>query len=273
MNQYMNTSLAGYPTRMMTLLQHMLRSITQRSTRFEKLSPSELLLRIEESTTPEQLNRGINQLQELLWNMPQQDQMLLRQNLVNALTNHVLCSPHMPVRIEAARWLRLQVQARLVTRPADIFVTLVTASIRVTGTADTGAAVKEQRIYLKLLFECFWPFRHPYPAYTWENFPANDVFYPLVSLLAKAEARTQTILMAIFAELSTLNDPEIADTLIPIALAWARHSDPEYRRIITSVLARLSDPQAQEALQRLLTDPEPAVQLSAQRVNSYTQPA
>ena len=273
MNQYMDTSLAGYPTRMMTLLQHLLRTITRRPTHFEKLSPSELLLRTEESTTPEQLNRGVNQLQELLWNMPQQEQALLRQNLVNALTHHVLYSPHAPLRIEAARWLRLQVQAGLVARPADAFVTYVTASIRVSGTADTEAAMKEQRIYLKLLFECFWPFRHPYPAYTWENFPANDVFYPLISLLAKADARTQAILMAIFAELPTLNDPEIIGTLQPIALEWARDSDPEHRRLITSVLARMSDPLAQEALQRLLTDPVPDVQLSAQRVNSYTQPA
>ena len=272
MNQYMNTSLSGYPTRMMTLLQHMVRGIAQLSIRPEKASLSELLLRIEESAAPEQLNRGVNQLQEQLWNMPQQEQILLRKNLLNALTRHVLCSPRMPVRIEAARWLRLLVQAGLVTRPADIFVTLVTAATRSTS-AEAGAEVRERRLYLKLLFECFWPFRHPYPAYTWEDFPTNDIFYPLVALFVQADARDQTTLMAIFAELPTLNDPEFVDILLPVALQWAQHSDLEYRRIITGVLARMSHPQAQEALQRLLTDPEPAVHLSARRVGSYTQPA
>jgi hypothetical protein len=272
MNQYMNTALSGHPTRMMTLLQHLLRGITRPSIGREKASLSELLLRIEESTTPEQLNRGVNQVQEQLWNMALQEQVPLRNNLLNALSRHVLCSPSMPVRIEAARWLRLLVQAGLVTRPADIFVTLVTAATRSTS-AEAGAEVQERRIYLKLLFECFWPFRHPYPAYAWEDFPTNDIFYPLLTLFAQADARTQTILMAIFAELPALNDPEFVDTLLPVALQWAQHSDPEYRRIITGVLARMSHPQAQEALQRLLTDPEPAVYLSARHVSSYTQPA
>ncbi len=272
MSQYMNTSLSGYPTRMMTLLQHMVRGIARLSIRPKKASLSELLLRIEESATPEQLNRGVNQLQEQFWNMSLQEQIPLRKNLLNALSRHVLCSPAMPVRIEAARWLRLLVQAGLVTRPADIFVTFVTAAMRST-TAPTGVEVQERRIYLKLLFECFWPFRHPYPAYTWEDFPTNDIFYPLVSLFAQADTRTQTTLMAIFAELSALDDPEFVDTLLPIALQWVQHRDPEYRRIITGVLARMSHPQAQEALQRLLTDPEPVVHLSARRVISYIQPA
>lgn len=273
MNQYMNTALSGYPTRMMTSLQHMLRSMLRLSTRFEKASLPELLVQIEEATTSEALNRKANQIQEQLWNMPMQEQMPLRQNLVNALTNHILCSPHRSMRIEAARWLRLLVQAGFVAYPAAIFVTLVTAATRITRTTETETAVKERRIYLKLLFECFWPFRHPYPAYTWEHFPANGIFYPLVSLLANSEARTQATLIAIFAELPTLNDAEIADTLLPIALQWAHHSDPEHRRMITSILARMSHPQAQEALHRLLSDPEPAVQISAQRVSSYTQPA
>ncbi len=272
MNQYMNTALSDHPTRMMTLLQHLLRGITRLSTRLEQASLSELLLRIEESTTPEQLNRGVNQVQEQLWNMALQEQVPLRKNLLNALSRHVLCSPSMPVRIEAARWLRLLVQAGLLTRPADIFVTLVTAATRSTS-AEAAAEVQERRIYLKLLFECFWPFRHPYPAYTWEDFPTNDIFYPLVALFVQADARDQTTLMAIFAELAALNDPEFVDTLLPVALQWAQHSDPEYRRIITGVLARISHPQAQEALQRLLTDPEPAVHLSARHVSSYIQPA
>ncbi|HLI08009.1 MAG TPA: HEAT repeat domain-containing protein [Ktedonobacteraceae bacterium] len=273
MNQYMNTSLSGYSTRMMALLQHMRRSVAQILTRLEKVPLSELIVQIEEVTTPEQLNRRVNHVQEQLWNMPKQEHILLRRNLVDALTNHVLCSPQRSVRIEAARWLRLQVQAGFAARPADIFVTLVTAAVRVPATSAATAAVKEQRTYLKLLFECFWPFRHPYPAYTWEEFPASEIFYPLASLLTKVDGKTQEILMTIFAELPALNDREITDVLLPVALQWARHSDPEYRRIITNVLARISAPQAHETLQCLRADPDPAVRLSAQRVCSYPQQA
>jgi hypothetical protein len=271
MNPYMHISLSGYPTLIMSFLQNTLHTIQRLSTRFEKVPFSELIVQAEEATTVEQLNRVVNQIQEQLWELPPQEQTLLRSNLINTLTNHVLHATQMAIRIEAARWLRLLVQAGLVTRPADIFVTLVTATVRVPITG-IGLSVKEQEherhSYLKLLFECFWPFRHPYPAYAWEEFPANEIFYPLASLLAGGDLRTQEAIIAVLTELPTLDDREITDALLPLALRWARHSNPEYRRRITDVLARMSHAQAQEALQCLLTDPEPTVRFSAQRVSS-----
>jgi hypothetical protein len=170
----------------------------------------------------------------------------------------------MSLRLEATRWLRLLVQAGVITQPKDVFTIFVTAVTHATQ-------VQEQRAYLKLLFECFWPFRHPYPTYTWEDFPANEVFYPLASLLAQTDLDIQSALLAIFAELPTLNDKEITDYLLPVALHWSHHSDPEYRRRITDVLARMNDACAQEALQCLIADSDPIVQANARRAASYTQ--
>jgi hypothetical protein len=252
---------------MMTFLHtifHNMRIMQRLSIRFERVSVSELLVQVEEAETAAQLTKVVNNVQDYLWSLPANQQTALRQHLVPALTTHVLHASEMSLRLEATRWLRLLIQAGVITQPKDVFTIFVTAVTHATQ-------VQEQRAYLKLLFECFWPFRHPYPAYTWEDFPANEVFYPLASLLAQTDLDIQSALLAIFAELPTLNDKEITDYLLPVALHWSHHSDPEYRRRITDVLARMNDACAQEALQCLIADSDPIVQANARRAASYTQ--
>ncbi|HET9918234.1 MAG TPA: HEAT repeat domain-containing protein [Ktedonobacteraceae bacterium] len=266
MSQYINTSQLHYQARMMNFLHTILQHIRKLPTRFEPVPVSELMVQATEASISTQLTQAVNDIQEQLWRLPKQEQMTLRMHLMTVLSDHVLHASERSLRLEAARWLRLLVQTGLITQPATVFVTLVTA-------ASSSTEIEERRAYLKLLFECFWPFRHPYPAYSWEDFPTNDVFYPLASLFASANLQTQEALVAIFTELPALNDAEISDALLPIALRWANHADPEYRRRSTDILARMSHPQAQEALQCLLTDPDPTVRASARRAASYTQPA
>ena len=126
--------------------------------------------------------------------------------------------------MEAAGWLRLFVQAGFVTTPHDVIATLVTAATQLSPTDN--ATTRERQAYLTMIFDCFWPFHHPYPAYTWQAFPANEVFYPLAPLITQADARTQDTLIGIFGELSSLNDTEIASYVLPVALQWANSTDP-----------------------------------------------
>lgn len=266
MSQYMNTSLLNYPNRVVTFLHNILHNMRRVSTRFEPVPISELLVQVEEVATAAQLTKIVNNVQDSLWSLPAKEQTALRQHLVPALTTHVLHASEMSLRVEAARWLRMLVQAGMITQPEDIFTTFVTTVTRIPiSTSSLSTQAQEQEVYLKLLFECFWPFRHPYPAYSWQDFPANEVFYPLAPMLAQADLNMQSALLLIFAELQSLNDKEIADYLLPVALRWSHHSDPEYRRRITDVLARMHDACAQEALRRLLADPEPIVRSSAKR--------
>ena len=158
------------------------------------------------------------------------------------------------------------------TQPEDIFVTLVTATIQVPG-SDDPEKLSEQRIYLKMIFDCFWPFRHPYPAYSWQVFPANEVFYPLASLFDHADTAVQDMLMGIFAELPSLDDKEILEHLLPVALQWASHADAEHRRRVTNILARINHMSAQEALRRLQSDTDPVVRASAKSAAGYARRA
>ncbi len=271
MSQSMNSSLLDYRSRFMTFMQNILRNLRQLS-RSHSLHISELLVQVEEATTPPQLTKAVNMLQSQLWKLPMKEQAPLRGILVKALSMRVLHAFQTSLRLEAAGWLRLFVQAGLVTQPQDTFVTLVTATVR-HAAIDKTTNLNEQRAYLKMIFDCFWPFRHPYAAYTWQVFPANEVFYPLVPLLDSADATTQDALMGIFAELPTLDDAEIVEHLLPIALTWSTHCDPERRRRVTNVLARISHVSTQEALRRLQSDPDPIVRASAKRAASYIRPA
>jgi HEAT repeat protein len=131
----------------------------------------------------------------------------------------------------------------------------------------------EQRAYLKMIFDCFWPFRYPYPAFNWQQFPANEVFYPLVSLLNSADYATQDLLIGIFSELPTLDDSEIQPYLLPLALQWSNSPDAERRRQVTHALARMNHTAAYEALHRLLSDPDPVVRESAKSATGYMRKA
>ena len=216
------------------------------------------------------------------------------------------------MRLEAAGWLRLFVQAGQVAQPADIFVTLVTASMQAPlrehqsnlkvgfsppthlkkmttgGTPDPGrrdcvpsalpscfssGELNEQRAYLQMIFECFWPFRHPYPAYTWQVLPTNEVFYPLAPLFDQADYATQDALIGIYGELPALDDAEILEHLLPVALQWSRHADPERRRRVANILAHINQESAQEALCCLQSDPDTDVRESAKSAAGYVRKA
>ena len=237
-------------------LKGLLRSVRPAQT----TSIAELLHSIETTNSTKQLYKCINTLQSKLWNLPAQEQTLFRERLADILATHILHSPQRVLRLEAAGWLRMFTQAAYLPRPAQSFVTLVTAATQ-SSEIDAG----ERAAYLKMIVDCFWPFRYPYPAFTWEVFPANSIFYPLVSLFSHVDAPIQSMLIAIFSELPTLDEAEIAPHLLPVALRWAEHSDSARRQRICTILARLSSPDAQAALARLQSDADLLVQSSARR--------
>jgi hypothetical protein len=227
---------------------------------------AKLLLELERATTPQQLTKAANQVQDRLWKLSKEEQSVWRERLIATLHAHVLHGPQALLRLEAAGWLRFLTQAGLVTKPQEVFVTLVTSAIRLqTGRPE---AVRERQAYLKMIFECFWPFRYPYPAFSWQMFPDTSIFYPLAPLFEKADDDLQDALISIFAELPALDDAEIVDHLLPVALAWSQDSDAEHRRRIAPVLARIRLPSAQEALQRLQSDAHPLVRASAKNATS-----
>jgi hypothetical protein len=227
-----------------------------------------LLRQIEEASTAAKLSRSVNRLQKALWNLPQEEQDTLRRMAADILIAHVLSNGQEQLRLEAAGWLRLFVQAGMVANPIPIFVTLVTALVRAAKHEISGSS-KEQHTYLKMIFDCFWPFRSPRPAYSREEFPANDVFYPLVALLKQADHDMLDALFGIFAELPNLDDPEIRDHLLPLALHWANASNAEYRRRSVYVLSRMSNSEAREALQQLQQDSDLQVRTSAKYVANF----
>ncbi len=230
-------------------------------------SIAEVLQQIETAATPRQLNKRINDLQSRIWNCPREEQTLFQERLADILTAHILQSQQRALRLEAAGWLRMITQAAYLPQPEQTFVTFVTAA--------RGKQIDnhERAAYLKMIVDCFWPFRYPYPAFTWEAFPTNSVFYALAPLLFNADDYTQGLLIAIFSELPTLDEDEIATHLLPVALQWARHSDREHRQRITTVLARTNHQDAQSALLLLQSDADLLVQTSARRAAEKEQRA
>lgn len=269
---YMHPSLLNNSMRMSTFMQNALRILRRLSHGLSPALISELLLQVKEACAAAQLRKSVNQLQDALWSLPTKEQAVYRSNLVTVLSAHVLHSYDAPLRLEAASWLRTFVQAGSVTQPGEVFVTLVTATTQV-PTKDTRANINERAAYLRMIFDCFWPFRYPYPAFTWQEFPANEVFYPLTPLINSTDISIQEAILAIFAELPTLDDPEITEYLLPVALAWSRNSNPEHRRMVTNILARMSDTLAQEALRTLQRDDNQEVRNSARRAAEYVQRA
>jgi hypothetical protein len=236
------------------------------------LSPgsfSELLLQIEEAATPAKLSRDVNRLQKALCKLSQEEQETMRQLASQALIAHILTGSQELLRLEAAGWLRLFVQSGMVANPVPIFVTFVTAYIRSTE-HEISASLKEQRAYLKMIFDCFWPFRFPYPAYSSDVFPSSEVFYPLVALLKQTDNETQDALFSIFAELPNLDDQIFLDHLLPVVLQWANSHDAEQRRRSSYVLCRMSNSEAQEALHQLQQDSDLQVRQSAKNVTGLT---
>jgi len=273
MSQSTNTLLIDNQNRLTTSMQNIIRGLRKLSNRLYPMSLSELFAQLDEATTPALLTRTVNSISDLLWKLPVKEQGMIRKNLVNTLSDHILLATDAALRLEAASWLRLLLQAGLVKQPEAVFVTLVTAAIQVPIEQSDEEAIHEQKALLKSIFQCFWPFRFPYPAYSREVFPANQVFFPLAPLINHADYETQDMLMGIFAELPALDDAEILEYLLPIALQWSSHSDPERRRRIPNILARIHQAGTQDALQRLLTDTDPPVRESAKSAASYARSA
>lgn len=271
MSQTTDTLFLDEQNQFHTSMHTFLRALRDKTSAFYSSSILELLVQVEEAVTASQLTRAMNRVQKRLWKLPAGEQATFRNTVVFILSTHTLQSKQPTVRMEAAGWLRLFVQAGFVTTPQDVFVTLVTAATRISP--NTGAAQREQQAFLKMIFDCFWPFRHPYPAYTWQAFPANKVFYPLAALISTVDERTQDTLIGIFGELPSLNDAEIASHVLPVALQWANHPDPERRRRITNILARLNNASAQETLERLLTDANPVVREHAKNASEFLRRA
>jgi len=270
MSHSTDSLLIDSPDHMPSLVQTLLRAFKKLSYSLQPMSISELLIQLKEVTTPQQLTKVVNRLQYLLWKLPTKEQTAWRKKMMVALTTHVLEGTQKVMRLEAAGWLRLLLQAGLVAQPEDIFVTLVTAATSVPDRV-TIRDTDEIKAYLKLIFECFWPFRYPYPAFSWQAFPKNQVFYPLAPLFNQADYAMQDALIGIFSELPTLDDGEILEFLLPVALKWAEHADAEHRRRITNVLARIDQVCSQRALQQLLRDTDPLVRENAKSATGFVR--
>jgi hypothetical protein len=271
MSQTTDTLFLDQHNRLNTSMHTFLRSLRDKAVTLYSSSILELLVQVEAAATASHLTTAVNRVQKRIWKLPASEQATFRNTLLIILSTHTLQNKQPALRIEAAGWLRLFVQAGFVTTPQDVFVTLVTVATRIAPI--NNSAIKEQQAYLKMIFDCFWPFRHPYPAYTQQLFPANEVFYPLAALISTVDERTQDVLISIFGELPTLNDVEIASCVLPVALQWANHADPERRRRISSILARLDDASAQETLVRLLSDANLAVRESAKSASDFPRRA
>ncbi len=238
-----------------------------------------LLQHVATASTPSQIDQAVNALQRRIWHLSTHESGSLREQLINALIVCLRSTPRprqaqggIATRISAAEWLRVLTQTGLTPQPQTVFVTLVTVAARLyNDTPATPASRQELQAYLETLHECFWAFRYPYPAYAWEMFPANHIFYELAPLLPALNQDMQEVLLTIFGELPHLDDREITTHLLPLALSWSQHPEADYRRRIALVLARMSDERAQEALQRLQIDADPAVRTSAKHAAYYVR--
>jgi hypothetical protein len=273
MSHSTDTLLFNQTNRFIASMQQIMRGMGKVSAHLHPQSLSELLLQLESVTTPALLTKTVNRIQYQLWELPEKEQALYRKRLITILSIHVLQGTNGSLRLEAAGWLRLLLQAGLVTKPEEIFVTLVTATVHPRLEDIKTSAVREQKALLHLIFQCFWPFRFPYPAYSWEAFPATEVFYPLAPLLELTDNDIQDALIGIFAELPTVDDAAILEHLLPVALHWSQHADAERRRRVASILARVNLGSAQEALVCLQIDTDPLVRESAKNATAYARRA
>jgi len=165
---------------------------------------------LEEAKTTHQLTKAMNNIQSSLWKLTWDERLVASQRVTAILSQHVLKASDASLKLAAADWLRLLMQAGVVAQPETVFVTLVTAAIYASK-GNTRESTHELRTYLKLIFESLWPFRSPYAAYPRGLFPPNDVFYPLIPLFSQADTAVRESLLDIFAQLPTRDDVEIEE--------------------------------------------------------------
>ncbi len=273
MNQTTDTLLLHQSNKLIISFHTVLRGFRQIVLRLFPFSIPELLVQLEEVSTPALLNTTANRIQYQLWKLPNKEQALIRKRMIATLSVHTLEGGTASLRLEAAGWLRLLLQAGLVTKPEEIFVTFVTAAVCERAGENATTTLTERKALLSLLFQCFWPFHYPYPAYSWEVSPANEVFYPLAPLLEQADYEMQDALIGIFAELPRLDDEQILEYLLPVVLQWSQHNDPERRRRVPNILARIDQDSARDALKRLQADTDRLVSESAKSAAGYARNA
>lgn len=251
---------AGYANNYGSAIQRNIRDVVQPVFSRKAASTIELLDLLAGAASPQQLNKLVNRFQGRIWNLSRDEQALLHERLAEVLSELVLRSKTRALRLEAAGWMRLLVQAAYLSEPDSVFITLVVAATR-----NEEIDVAECRAYLNMIVDCFWPFRHPYATYNWEKLPANAAFSPLAALFALNEDSIEDLLVAVFSQLPTLDNSEIAAGLLPVVLRWAKHPDPDRRQRVISLLARLDAADARAALEELKFDNDPAVRLEALR--------
>lgn len=194
---------------------------------------------LEEAKTVHQLTKAMNKIQSSLWKLKSNERLLASQRATAVLSQHVLKASDASLKLIAADWLRLLLQAGVVAQPETVFVTLVTAAIQAFQ-GNTQESAHELRMYLKLILESLWPFRSPYAAYPRELFPPESVFYPLIPLLNQADTEKQESLLLIFAALQTLDDVESEKHFLFPARNGSSNADPERRRRSPCIWARMN---------------------------------
>jgi hypothetical protein len=260
---------ADYPDSYSSAMQKNIRDIVQPVFSRKAATTIELLDLIAGATSAHQLNKLVNKFQSKIWSLSKDEQGLLRERLAGTLSELVLQSQAPALRLEAAAWLRLLVQAAYLAEPAAIFTTLVAAA-----TANRSIDDAERRAYLQMLVDCFWPFRHPYAAYTWQQLPPNAAFLPLTALFELNDDAIEDTLVIVFSQLPALDEGELQAALLPVALRWAAHADAELRQRIIPLLAQLGkDAAARAALEGLGRDPVATVRANAQRAINALQSA
>jgi hypothetical protein len=251
---------ASYTNSYGSAIQRNIRDVVQPAFSRKAASTIELLDLIADATSPQQLNKHVNRFQGRIWNLSRDEQALLRERLAEVLSDLVLQSKMRELRLEAAGWMRLLVQAAYLSEPGSVFLTLIAAATR-----NSEFDVAECRDYLKMIIDCFWPFRQPYATYSWEKLPAIEAFSPLATLLVLNEDSIEDALVALFSQLPTLDNSEIAVALLPVVLRWAKHLDVDRRQRVISLLAGLAAADARVALEQLSFDNDPVVRHNALR--------
>ncbi len=260
MNSSQQLLAKEYTNSYASAMQQQLRDAVQPVFSRKAASMLELLEQIAAASTPQQLNKRVNQFQSKIFNLSRDEQALLRERLAGVLSETALKADLRALRLEAAGWLRLLVQAAYLAQPGSVFSVLVTAA---THNPDIDAT--ECRAYLNMIVDCFWPFRHPYAAYTWEQLPANSTFLPLMKLFALNDDAIEDSLITMLLQLPALDDRTLIDQVLPVALLWAAHSDSEHRQRILPLLKRINSADTHSALEQLCLDQNPVVRANAQQ--------
>jgi hypothetical protein len=116
---YSRVLVSVYSNRMNHVMFNSLRHILRPIGGLHELTIPALLLQFQEVTAA-QVTKLANKVQDLITLLPPQEQAMERTLLASALTLLVQRASQVPVRLEAARWLHLLVQAAYISQPENI---------------------------------------------------------------------------------------------------------------------------------------------------------